>query len=135
MCISNYLVVTFHCLFFMSFFPSEQFKVHKFCKKNKFPSNTNFFQRIFSFFSSIKIYSLWLPCKRRRIISSRLIIGNCSQVFAMAISLLFQFMVYIRCRHLITKRPQALQRHLYFMQQKKLPIKRQQAPHYFAFFF
>ncbi len=45
--------------------------------------------------------------------------------FRMA-SLLFQFIVHIRCRHLITKEPQALQCHLYVA--KKLAIKRQKAP-------
>ncbi len=44
------------------------------------------------------------------------------------VSLLFQFIVYISCHHLITKGPQALQRHLYFMQQKIWQLKDRRLP-------
>jgi len=43
-------------------------------------------------------------------------------------SLLFLFIVYIRCRHFITKEPQALLRHLYFMLQKILQLKDRRLP-------
>ncbi len=80
---------------------------------------------IFLIHSTKVIYCIKSDLKYQEDIFTHVLSFRISFWWFIVASLRFQFIVYLRCHHLIITRPLCLKCHLYFSWQKNLAIKRQ----------